>query len=449
MGGSSSALRVPDTAWDASFPAAAAELPARFVAHDEGYRRIRPALLPLVVSPGAASAMWDTTRACLERVRDKAARILDDRSGAAIAELGYPPEEVSWLTAHPPKALDGAGAFARADFVLGPDGPRLVEINVGPTVGGIGILDRYAEVADDLLGAHGFHRTGSRAAGLPRPARAWGRALRRLAGLPPHAAQAASPRIVLAVTDEEADIPIPHDAAHYLAAEGFDATVSRTDRIRFDGPKATVDGRAVDVVYGCFTYDEIITPRYRAFVDAAVACDAAGGPTYVAPPVFTLLGNKAMLATNGGEQPGDRHTAGTHLLTRAVLPQARAERERLVLKPTVGYGGQGVVIGRDVSDDTWEERLEAALKSRPHVLQAYVEPSSIELPTPDGQSSFEVGIGCLYVDGDFGGFLARCVPSGVGGIANVHQGAVFGAAAGAPPGEDVRGGHSTGGGTRP
>lgn len=441
-------LAVPDAAWAAPFAAAGAALPARFVTHDDGYRRIKPALLPLTVSPDAARAMWDTTRTCLARVRGKAARILADGSGSAIKELGYPSKEASWLAAvHMPHALDTAGAFARADFVLGPDGPRLVEINVGPTVGGIGILDRYAEVVDDLLGAGAFGHPGSRAVRLPRPAQTWARALRRLAGLPPADAHRSRPRIVLAVTDEEADIPIPHDAAHYLTAEGLDAVVARTQQICFDGPRATVGRRAVDLVYGCFTYDEVVTPRYQAFVDEALACHAEGGPMYVAPPVFTLLGNKAMLAWKGDEQPDGalRRMAATHLVTPAVLRQARAERRRLVLKPAVGYGGQGVVIGPNVADDVWNERLDAAL-TRPHVLQEYVAPNSIDLPMPDGSASFEVGIGCLYVDGHFGGFLARCVPSGVGGIANVHQGAVFGAAACEPLSSDTDGGYATAGG---
>ncbi|MET7731854.1 hypothetical protein ABZT02_10845 [Streptomyces sp. NPDC005402] len=422
------ALRVPDAAWDASFTRLSTELPARFAAHHEGYRRIKPAFTPLVVSPDAAREMWDTTRTCLARLRARASRVLADGCGSALDGLGYPPDEASWLASiHTPAALDIAGSFARADFVLGPDGPRLVEINVGPTVGGIGILDRYADVVDDLPGAADLFRSTSPSVRLPRPAGPWGRALRRLADVP---AGGPRPRIVLAVTDEEADIPIPHDAAHYLSAQGFDATVARTSDISFDGSRATVGEQRVDLVYGCFTYDEVITPRYRAFVDTALACHARGGPVYVAPPVFSLLGNKAMLAMEDGEQPADGPggVAATRLVTPAALARARAERERLVLKPAIGYGGRGVVIGRAVSAEVWDERLRAAL-ARPHVLQDYVAPSSLDLPVAGGHAPFEVGIGCLYVDGHFAGFLARGVPAGTGGVANVHQGAFFAPAA--------------------
>jgi hypothetical protein len=420
------ALRVPDAAWDASFTQLSTALPARFAAHHEGYRRIKPAFTPLVVSPVAARYMWDTTRTCLARLRARASRALADGSGSTLDALGYPPDEASWLASiHTPASLDIAECFARADFVLGSDGPRLVEINVGPTVGGIGILDRYADVVDDLPGAADLFRSTSPSVHLPRPAGPWGRALRRLAD-----AGGSRPRIVLAVTDEEADIPIPHDAAHYLTAQGFDATVARTSDISFQGSRAVVGEQRVDLVYGCFTYDEVITPRYRAFVDTALACHARGGPVYVAPPVFSLLGNKAMLVTGEGEQLTDGlvGVAATRLVTPAALSWARAERERLVLKPAIGYGGRGVVIGRAVSADAWEERLGAAL-ARPHVLQDYVAPGSHDLPVPGGRAPFEVGIGCLFVDGHFAGFLARGVPAGTGGIANVHQGAFFAPAA--------------------
>ncbi|MER6290273.1 hypothetical protein [Streptomyces sviceus] len=422
------ALRVPDAAWDASFTRLSTALPARFVAHHEGYRRIRPAFAPLVVSSAAARVMWDTTRTCMARLRARASRALADGSGRTLESLGYPPDEASWLASlHTPTALDVAGSFARADFVLGPDGPRLVEINVGPTVGGIGILDRYAEVMDELPDAADLFRSASPGVRLPRPAVAWGSALRRLTDVPPGESR---PRIVLAVTDEEADIPIPHDAAHYLTAQGFEATVARTSDISFDGARAEVGGRRADLVYGCFTYDEVVTPRYRAFVEAALACHARGGPVYVAPPLFSLLGNKAMLAMEDGEPSPDGAggVAVTRVVTADALAWARAEREHLVLKPAIGYGGRGVVIGRAVPADLWDERLGAAL-ARPHVLQDHVAPVSLDLPVPDGRAPFEVGIGCLYVDGHCAGFLARGVPAGTGGVANVHQGAFFAPAA--------------------
>jgi hypothetical protein len=420
-------LQVPEAAWDSDFGSVADSLLAGFLAHHEGYQRIRPALLPLVVPSAAARTMWNTTRACLAEVLGKAERALSDESGSVLKQLGYPLDEVGWLLKPgTPHALDFTSAFARADFVLGPDGPRLVEINVGPTVGGIGMLDRYAEIAGDLIGSRKYLGDRSPTASLPRPARPWGRALRRLAGLPGADAQDRSPRIVLAVTDEEADIPLPHDAAHYLTVEGFDAEVVRTTQIRFDGPRATANGQDVDIVYGCFTYDEITTPRYRPFVEAALACHAAGGPAYVAPPAFTLLGNKTMLAPEEGSNVLP-NVAATRPATGRALLEAHANREHLVLKPAVGYGGQGVVIGRNVTAAEWDEKLDAATGT-PHVLQDYVAPYSVDLPTAGGPVPFEVGIGCLYVGGEFGGFLARCVPSGVGAIANCHQGAVFGAA---------------------
>ncbi len=44
-----------------------------------------------------------------------------------------------------------------------------------------------------------------------------------------------------------------------------------------------------------------------------------------------------------------------------LLPFARQEREWLVLKPSRGYGGEGVTIGQTLSQSDWEAALDAAL----------------------------------------------------------------------------------------
>lgn len=423
---SPSLLTVPDLAWSPEFSRAREKLSEQFVRHHEGYRRIRPELMPLVVSADLARQMWDTTRACVERLRRTVEQHLADPRDEAFHRLGYSAEQAKQFVSNScPQELDAASAFARADFVLGEAGPCLVEVNVGPTIGGIGILDLYADVADTVLGDTAA-RFDAPQATLPRPAAPWARALAQFIGSPRESAGNRAPRIVLAVTDEEADIPIPHDAARFIAAEGFDTTVARTERIRFREDRAWVDDRPVDCVYGCFTYDEILTPRYQVFVEQALRCADAGGPVYVAPPVFSLFGNKAVLTD--GDDPVPLGVPSTRTLTTDLLSWARAERERLVLKPAIGYGGRDVVIGPQVSADLWERRLTQALE-RPHVLQRYVAPNHVDLPGEDGRAApFEVGLGCLYINGDFGGFLARCAPSGAGGVVNVHRGATFGSA---------------------
>jgi uncharacterized circularly permuted ATP-grasp superfamily protein len=58
----------------------------------------------------------------------------------------------------------------------------------------------------------------------------------------------------------------------------------------------------------------------------------------------------------------------------------RSERERLVLKPNDDYGGHGVFIGWNLSDNEWEQAIKRAML-RPYVVQERVPVEKHHLPT--------------------------------------------------------------------
>ena len=65
-----------------------------------------------------------------------------------------------------------------------------------------------------------------------------------------------------------------------------------------------------------------------------------------------------------------------------LLDSCRAHREELILKPGVGYGGVGAVLGREVSDREWSEIL-IAVKDQDYVVQRIVTPASEPVCNPD------------------------------------------------------------------
>jgi hypothetical protein len=70
-----------------------------------------------------------------------------------------------------------------------------------------------------------------------------------------------------------------------------------------------------------------------------------------------------------------------------LLEFARREREWLVLKPSRGYGGDGVLLGQTVGDGEWVSALDAALADEElWVLQRLAQIPVVEVPTlmPDG-----------------------------------------------------------------
>src|SRR5262249_10356416 len=141
---------------------------SRFVGCHAGYAGCRPDLLPMLIPKSTAEAVWGATRECLEGLRNIVERRLELDGGGVLEDLGHG-AEARWLEGMPAtEAPSLYTAFARADFVLGAEGPRLVEMNVGPTISGIGIMDRYADLAQPVIGPD-----AARDLALPRPARAW------------------------------------------------------------------------------------------------------------------------------------------------------------------------------------------------------------------------------------------------------------------------------------
>ncbi len=70
-----------------------------------------------------------------------------------------------------------------------------------------------------------------------------------------------------------------------------------------------------------------------------------------------------------------------------LMEFARREREWLVLKPSRGYGGDGVLLGQTVGDGEWVSALDAALADEElWVVQRLAQIPVVEVPTlmPDG-----------------------------------------------------------------
>jgi hypothetical protein len=76
-----------------------------------------------------------------------------------------------------------------------------------------------------------------------------------------------------------------------------------------------------------------------------------------------------------------------------LLSLARAERERMVLKPNDDYGGHGVFIGWLMDEREWEQAIMLALE-RPYVIQERVPVKKISIPLFTDRVSREE----MYVD---------------------------------------------------
>jgi hypothetical protein len=104
-----------------------------------------------------------------------------------------------------------------------------------------------------------------------------------------------------------------------------------------------------------------------------------------------------------------------------LIPFVRSRKDTFILKPNAGYGGFGVTIGPDVTQDQWDKVIDETSKAS-WVVQEYVHIPTDDLPEFEPELRFtpkNVNINFFAFDGEFGGGLVRVSDSSV---INIHQG---------------------------
>jgi len=111
-----------------------------------------------------------------------------------------------------------------------------------------------------------------------------------------------------------------------------------------------------------------------------------------------------------------------------LVPFIKTNRQNFVLKPNMGFGGKGVVIGSEMIQSDWEKKINSIINSGlRYIVQEYIEIPSENFPVyKDGRlkgfSRQYVNLNFWGVDGKFEGSLVRASQNKV---INVTQGARF------------------------
>jgi len=82
-------------------------------------------------------------------------------------------------------------------------------------------------------------------------------------------------------------------------------------------------------------------------------------------------------------------------------------RERLVLKPGRGYGGEEVVLGCEVSDNVWKKTRETAFAEQDWVVQEYVDIPQIDVFGTGGFERKYINLSPFVIGGNLSGFFTR------------------------------------------
>lgn len=190
----------------------------------------------------------------------------------------------------------------------------------------------------------------------------------------------------------------------YFRGQGLEALIADPRDLEYRDGKLTAEGHVIDLVYKRVLINELVEregldqPLVRAVRDRAVCM--------VNPFRCKALHKKASLAVLSDEaneelftgeelEAIEDHVPWTRLLEERhtlfheeevdLLPFARDHRERLVLKPNDEYGGKGIVLGWEVSDDEWGRAIAAAVES-PHIVQERIGLPRESYPSMEGGS---------------------------------------------------------------
>jgi len=254
----------------------------------------------------------------------------------------------------------------------------------------------------------------------------------------------------IAVVDYE-DVPTRvehHMVREYFESQGCPTLVCDPRHLTYEGGRLRHEGRPIDIVYKRLLVNELLERRDEVRPLLEAARDQA--VVIVNPFRCKAVHKKAIFEVLTDDDLQGLFTAEEGAAIRAHVPWTRriregrtahggqevdlpafilARRERLVMKPNDEYGGKGVFIGWEMTEDDWTRALGEALDSS-YVVQERVDILRQEFPvltSAEGSDQGRLRFGDFVVDldpyvfgGEVEGFLTRLSETS---LANVTSGA--------------------------
>lgn len=328
--------------------------------------------------------------------------------------------------------------LSRADLFLEESGFRLMELNMGSTMGGfdngylnegmlnlphikefatehgIGYIDTVAELAHTI------------AAECEVPA-----------GTRPTMAIVDWPESFLTLE------PQLHKSAKLLAQHDLDPYPCHIGQLRFADGGVWLGERRIDIIYRLFTMPDLMEESGPGLINPVLDAVARGDVKIFTPMEVYAYGSKAALAMLSDE-------ANRHLLTDAelasvdrLLPWTRMvrpgpvtvegrqvqleqyvleHRTELILKPALMYAGIGIVQGWLSTPDEWHQQVEAAMGGA-YIVQRRLHPAAELFPSEDGLEPWTLVWACFNMVRGPAGIYLRGKQGTNPGVINLASGA--------------------------
>jgi len=328
--------------------------------------------------------------------------------------------------------------MARGDLYLDDTGFKVMELNMGSSVGGGDnvILNRaflaHPMIAE-FVAAHGLTYTDTLAETAST-------IFAETGGSPGDGR-------LIAVVDWPGTIDtwkaVLRRSAQEFARYGIEMVPCHLGELTVRDRRVWLGRRPVDVIYRVFLIGDLLDPNGPELMDPVLRAAERGEVQIFTPMDSQLYASKGALALLSDEanwhmyrpaelasldrllpwtrilRPGPVTVAGEQV---DLLEYARAKRPELVIKPTAMYGGIGVVPGWLTDADEWDRQLAAAMDGS-FVLQRRVRPVPELFPADDGPMPFVLTWGAYLLAGGYGGMWLRGTPDLDTGGVNMNTGA--------------------------
>lgn len=346
--------------------------------------------------------------------------------------------EPAWIRPFIKAQIPLSVQISRCDFLRAPDGWYLIEINTGPGSDGITVHEYNDCIVEDpflikFLDAHSCTAT----APLDMLADA---VLGRCAALPIDS----NPTVAIADWHgaKRFDIENSVVAERYLR-HGFSTILCQHREFSYAHGRLWCSGRPVDVVHRLFLLEEIAEdpesaiPVLEAAVNGSVVLVSSFFDEWAAYKhnfaLFHQAAGAGLLAEHVAELV-EQSVPRTWRLDEYAAGPSGDDAGHLVIKPVMGHGADGVVLGAAASRDGFELALAAARASgTAHITQRFVASLPVRFPWFDQETltfaDGQVHPGVFVVEGRPAGIWTRVMRGGGPQVINAglgsHRGGVW------------------------
>ena len=372
-----------------------------------GGRPLSPYLRPHFVTEHDWSrviAICETIWSALQKVKDAA--VGDD---ALLGELGVTEIERELVKIDP--GYKQVSPTARLDSFLTDDAYSFVELN-GESPAGIAYADSASEIFLQMPVMQRFAERYSvtRFHGRPKMLKVLLDCYTEFLGRKP------GENPVIAIVDLE-DLPTHKEFElfrEYFEAQGYTSIICTPAQLEFDGERLYFGSLAIDIVYKRLLVNEYlpIIGEHTALLDAYRAgaicmVNSFRGKLVHKKAIFAVLTNERYEHLFSPEEldairqhvPWTRRFREERTLVRTVsstesavpsidrsieqvdlVEWTRANASNLVLKPNDDYGGHGIFIGWNSSEEEWNAAISEALKDGDYLVQERVRTAKEMFP---------------------------------------------------------------------